>query len=68
MALALTIEINFASSRFSSKAGTAICANRISHRQREQLVRARKQLEAEGRSLTVNHGLEGESGWVTSVA
>jgi transposase len=36
---------------------------RALHRQREQLVRARKQLEAQGRSLLINHGLEGESGW-----
>jgi transposase len=36
---------------------------RAVHRQREQLVKARKQLEAQGRSLLVNHGLEGESGW-----
>src|SRR6266550_2701126 len=31
---------------------------RAIHRQREQLVKARKQLEAQGRSLIVNHGLE----------
>jgi transposase len=31
---------------------------RAIHRQREQLVKARKQLEAQGRSLMVNHGLE----------
>jgi transposase len=33
------------------------------HRQREQLVRTRKQLEAQGRSLLVNHGLEPVKGW-----
>jgi len=32
--------------------------SRAIHRQREQLVKARKQLEAQGRSLMVNHGLE----------
>jgi transposase len=37
--------------------------SRALHRQREQLIKARKQLEAQGRSLMVNHGLEGESGW-----
>jgi transposase len=31
---------------------------RAIHRQREQLVGARKRLEAQGRSLMVNHGLE----------
>src|SRR3984893_7394592 len=31
---------------------------RAIHRQREQLVKARKQLEAQGRSLMVNHGME----------
>src|SRR6266702_3886355 len=31
---------------------------RAIHRQREQLVKARKQLEAQGRSLMVNHGIE----------
>src|SRR6266513_3459295 len=31
---------------------------RAIHRQREQLVKVRKQLEAQGRSLMVNHGLE----------
>ncbi len=36
---------------------------RAVHRQREQLVKTRKQLEAQGRSLLVNHGLEGKSGW-----
>ena len=33
------------------------------HRQREQLVKARKQLEAQGRSLMVNHGLEPVQQW-----
>ncbi len=37
--------------------------SRALHRQREQLVKARKQLEAQGRSLLVNHGYEGESDW-----
>ncbi|MGH8092224.1 MAG: IS110 family transposase [Chthoniobacterales bacterium] len=36
---------------------------RAIHRQREQLVRIRKQLEAHGRSLMVNHGLEPVSKW-----
>ena len=36
---------------------------RAIHRQREQLVRTRKQLEAQGRSLMVNHGLEPVSKW-----
>ena len=36
---------------------------RAIHRQREQLVRARKQLEAQGRSLMVNHGLEPVQNW-----
>ena len=36
---------------------------RALHRQREQLVRTRTQLEAHGRSLMVNHGLEGIRGW-----
>lgn len=36
---------------------------RAIHRQREQLVRTRKQLEAHGRSLMVNHGLKSLSGW-----
>jgi len=31
---------------------------RVIHRQREQLVKTRKQLEAHGRSLMVNHGIE----------
>src|SRR6266852_9379653 len=36
---------------------------RALHRQREQLVKARKQLEARGRSLMVNHGLEPVQNW-----
>ena len=36
---------------------------RAIHRQREQLVKARKQLEAQGRSLMVNHGFEPTSSW-----
>src|SRR5213593_3178515 len=36
---------------------------RALHRQREQLVKARKQLEAQGRSLLVNHGLEPVQSW-----
>jgi transposase len=37
---------------------------RALHRQREQLVRTRKQLEAHGRSLLVNHGCEpGKGRW-----
>ena len=36
---------------------------RALHRQREQLVKARKQLEAQGRSLMVNHGIEPERNW-----
>src|SRR6266566_4432694 len=36
---------------------------RAIHRQREQLVKARKQLEAQGRSLMVNHGLEPVHSW-----
>jgi transposase len=36
---------------------------RAIHRQREQLVKARKQLEAQGRSLMVNHGIEPVSRW-----
>lgn len=37
---------------------------RAIHRQREQLVRTRKQLEAQGRSLLVNHGVEpGRGRW-----
>src|SRR6266487_4237921 len=37
--------------------------SRAIHRQREQLVKARKQLEAQGRSLMVNHGLEPVQNW-----
>jgi len=36
---------------------------RAIHRQREQLVKACKQLEAQGRSLMVNHGLEPVHNW-----
>jgi transposase len=36
---------------------------RAIHRQREQLVKARKVLEAQGRSLIVNHGLEPVQQW-----
>jgi transposase len=36
---------------------------RAIHRQREQLIKARKQLEAQGRSLMVNHGLEPVQQW-----
>jgi transposase len=36
---------------------------RAIHRQREQLVKARKRLEAQGRSLLVNHGMEPLSNW-----
>jgi len=36
---------------------------RALHRQREQLVKARKQLEAQGRSLMVNDGLEPVKSW-----
>src|SRR6266516_2260631 len=36
---------------------------RAIHRQREQLVKARKRLEAQGRSLLVNHGLEPVQNW-----
>ena len=36
---------------------------RALHRQREQLVKVRKQLEAQGRSLMVNHGLEPVPQW-----
>jgi transposase len=36
---------------------------RAVHRQREQLVRTRKQLEAHGRSLMVNHGVEPVQKW-----
>jgi transposase len=37
--------------------------SRAIHRQREQLVKARKQLEAHGRSLMVNHGIEPVQQW-----
>ena len=37
--------------------------SRAIHRQREQLVKARKQLEAQGRSLMVNHGIEPVQNW-----
>ena len=37
--------------------------NRAHHRQREQLVGARKRLEAQGRSLLVNHGVEPVQNW-----
>src|SRR5437764_4756459 len=36
---------------------------RAVHRQREQLVKARKRLEAQGRSLMVNHGMEPVKNW-----
>jgi transposase len=36
---------------------------RALHRQGEQLAKARKQLEAQGRSLMVNHGLEPVKSW-----
>ena len=36
---------------------------RALHRQREQLIKARKQLEAQGRSLMVNHGSEPLTKW-----
>src|SRR5438105_6455833 len=36
---------------------------RAIHRQREQLVKVRKQLEAQGRSLMVNHGVEPVQQW-----
>jgi len=36
---------------------------RAIHRQREQLVKARKQLEAQGRSLMVNQGMEPVRSW-----
>src|SRR5437870_5800013 len=38
------------------------CSRAIA-RQREQLVKARKQLEAQGRSLMVNHGVEPVKNW-----
>jgi transposase len=37
--------------------------SRAIHRQREQLVKARKALEAQGRSLMVNHGMEPVKNW-----
>jgi len=37
--------------------------SRAIHRQREQLVGARKRLEAQGRSLMVNHGFEPVQNW-----
>src|SRR5229473_7588081 len=37
--------------------------SRAIHRQREQLVKVRKQLEAQGRSLMVNHGIEPVRSW-----
>src|SRR6266498_1995821 len=37
--------------------------SRAIHRQREQLLKVRKQLEAQGRSLMVNHGLEPVQNW-----
>jgi transposase len=37
--------------------------SRAIHRQREQLIKARKQLEAQGRSLMVNHGIEPVKSW-----
>jgi transposase len=37
--------------------------SRAIHRQREQLVGARKRLEAQGRSLMVNHGVEPVRNW-----
>jgi transposase len=37
--------------------------SRAIHRQREQLVKARKQLEAQGRSLLINHGIEPVTSW-----
>jgi transposase len=36
---------------------------RAIHRQREQLVKTRKRLEAQGRSLMVNHGIEPVKSW-----
>jgi transposase len=36
---------------------------RAIHRQREQLVKTRKRLEAQGRSLMVNHGIEPVQSW-----
>jgi transposase len=37
--------------------------SRALHRQREQLVKVRMQLEAQGRSLMVNHGIEPVKNW-----
>jgi hypothetical protein len=37
--------------------------SRAIHRQREQLVKVRKVLEAQGRSLMVNHGIEPVQQW-----
>jgi transposase len=37
--------------------------SRALHRQREQLVQVRKQLEAQGRSLLLNHGMEPVQQW-----
>ena len=37
--------------------------SRAIHRQREQLVGARKRLEAQGRSLMVNHGVDSVQNW-----
>jgi transposase len=37
--------------------------SRAIHRQREQLVKVRKQIEAQGRSLMVNHGVEPVKSW-----
>jgi transposase len=37
--------------------------SRAIHRQREQLVKARKRLEAQGRSLMVNHGIDPVKSW-----
>jgi transposase len=36
---------------------------RALHRQREQLIKTRKRLEAQGRSLMVNHGMEPVKSW-----
>jgi transposase len=41
---------------------------RAIHRQREQLVKTRKRLEAQGRSLMVNHGIEPVQRWWKSRA
>ena len=37
--------------------------SRAIHRQREQLIKVRKMLEAQGRSLMVNHGIEPVKNW-----